>query len=91
MFQALNTALLLGLIGGGMVIVSRNGQGRMASEANASLMGVLITVLVVARMLLPAVMGFLDIDTSSDGPSLCLLYTSPSPRDQRGSRMPSSA
>ena len=23
--------------------------------------------------------------------SLCLLYTSPSPRDQRGSRMPSSA
>ena len=25
------------------------------------------------------------------GRSLCLLYTSPSPRDQRGSRMPSSA
>ena len=24
-------------------------------------------------------------------PSTCLLYTSPSPRDQRGSRMPSSA
>ena len=24
-------------------------------------------------------------------PSICLLYTSPSPRDQRGSRMPSSA
>ena len=24
-------------------------------------------------------------------PNLCLLYTSPSPRDQRGSRMPSSA
>ena len=24
-------------------------------------------------------------------PSYCLLYTSPSPRDQRGSRMPSSA
>ena len=24
-------------------------------------------------------------------PMLCLLYTSPSPRDQRGSRMPSSA
>ena len=27
----------------------------------------------------------------SDGFSVCLLYTSPSPRDQRGSRMPSSA
>ena len=26
-----------------------------------------------------------------DGQRLCLLYTSPSPRDQRGSRMPSSA
>ena len=25
------------------------------------------------------------------GTSICLLYTSPSPRDQRGSRMPSSA
>ena len=28
---------------------------------------------------------------SVDGISACLLYTSPSPRDQRGSRMPSSA
>ena len=26
-----------------------------------------------------------------DGDCVCLLYTSPSPRDQRGSRMPSSA
>ena len=38
-----------------------------------------------------------DIDTSDnpvswiDVASTCLLYTSPSPRDQRGSRMPSSA
>ena len=28
---------------------------------------------------------------ASDGINTCLLYTSPSPRDQRGSRMPSSA
>ena len=27
----------------------------------------------------------------TNGPLTCLLYTSPSPRDQRGSRMPSSA
>ena len=38
----------------------------------------------------------LGIDTSFDAPPMlrsnfCLLYTSPSPRDQRGSRMPSSA
>ena len=30
-------------------------------------------------------------DTSICTPIICLLYTSPSPRDQRGSRMPSSA
>ena len=29
--------------------------------------------------------------TEGDRSILCLLYTSPSPRDQRGSRMPSSA
>ena len=28
---------------------------------------------------------------SQHGVNICLLYTSPSPRDQRGSRMPSSA
>ena len=34
-----------------------------------------------------------DDDDGSDGGLMtpCLLYTSPSPRDQRGSRMPSSA
>ena len=30
-------------------------------------------------------------DTLDELPMVCLLYTSPSPRDQRGSRMPSSA
>ena len=30
-------------------------------------------------------------ETTSAAPEGCLLYTSPSPRDQRGSRMPSSA
>ena len=29
--------------------------------------------------------------TEKPGAAICLLYTSPSPRDQRGSRMPSSA
>ena len=32
---------------------------------------------------------FMQNDTNTYG--YCLLYTSPSPRDQRGSRMPSSA
>ena len=37
--------------------------------------------------------GYGDISAVSSGARLgtCLLYTSPSPRDQRGSRMPSSA
>ena len=37
--------------------------------------------------------GFDQITNALDGSTLysCLLYTSPSPRDQRGSRMPSSA
>ena len=30
-------------------------------------------------------------DDDDDDVKICLLYTSPSPRDQRGSRMPSSA
>ena len=33
----------------------------------------------------------LETDFSFELPQICLLYTSPSPRDQRGSRMPSSA
>ena len=44
--------------------------------------------------------GFIDSHTHDDGyllahpdmlPKVCLLYTSPSPRDKRQSRMPSSA
>ena len=36
-------------------------------------------------------MGGIDIKTDGRPGKACLLYTSPSPRDQRGSRMPSSA
>ena len=37
--------------------------------------------------------GRIDLEVSDDNGAtwICLLYTSPSPRDQRGSRMPSSA
>ena len=34
---------------------------------------------------------FLPVLLGLEHTNLCLLYTSPSPRDQRGSRMPSSA
>ena len=35
--------------------------------------------------------GRSTVDLASKTTKVCLLYTSPSPRDQRGSRMPSSA
>ena len=35
--------------------------------------------------------GCCDTSDQDAGSHTCLLYTSPSPRDQRGSRMPSSA
>ena len=38
-----------------------------------------------------AFVWYLDEDPELDANQLCLLYTSPSPRDQRGPRMPSSA
>ena len=40
---------------------------------------------------LSARMGNADAPIAAGNDSSCLLYTSPSPRDQRGSRMPSSA
>ena len=55
----------------------------------------------IEAMVANAEAGFPDVTMSrthpgrpsmGDGPArTCLLYTSPSPRDQRGSRMPSSA
>ena len=41
--------------------------------------------------LLTLMIGPTEIERIGDGSNTCLLYTSPSPRDQRGSRMPSSA
>ena len=39
----------------------------------------------------PGVPGNFNVNTSFLQPNSCLLYTSPSPRDKRQSRMPSSA
>ena len=38
-----------------------------------------------------ATLNKVGVGTTVPGYTFCLLYTSPSPRDQRGTRMPSSA
>ena len=43
------------------------------------------------QLAVSAVISALESYAADNGTYTCLLYTSPSPRDQRGSRMPSSA
>ena len=69
----LTIALLYGLIGSGMVATARNGNGRLASEANASMVAVLLSAVLVATYILPFIFGFLDIDTDEGGVAI-LLY-----------------
>ena len=45
----------------------------------------------VEMLIFLPIMGIASALTTMVGMFYCLLYTSPSPRDQRGSRMPSSA
>ena len=45
----------------------------------------------LTKVLVPSPVHKFSIRRSPFGLHTCLLYTSPSPRDQRGSRMPSSA
>ena len=61
----LTIALLYGMIGSGLVATARNSNGRMASEANASMVAVLLSAVLVASYLLPFIFGFLDIDTET--------------------------
>ena len=69
----LGVALLYGLVGGAMLAAARNGNGRLASEANASMMALLLSVMVVTSYVLPVILGFLGIDTEATGISRFLL------------------
>lgn len=62
----LSIALMYGLVGSAMVAAARNGNGRLASEANASMVAVLLSAVLLATYLLPFIFGFLDIDTSEN-------------------------
>ena len=70
----LTIALLYGLVGSGMVATARNGNGRLASEANASMVALLLTAVLLATYLLPFIFGFLDVDTS-ENPVRTILYS----------------
>ena len=61
----LTIALLYGMVGSGMVAASRNSNGRLASEANASMVALLLSVVLVVSYLLPFIFGFLDVDTET--------------------------
>jgi len=70
----LSIALLYGLVGSGMVAAARNGNGRLASEANASMVALLLSVVLLATYILPFIFGFLDIETS-ENPIRTVLYS----------------
>ena len=62
-----------------MVAIFSQDRFEMTSELKKALM---VSVVLHVGIALFGIVGL---------PYICLLYTSPSPRDQRGSRMPSSA
>lgn len=70
----LSIALLYGLVGSGMVAAGRNGNGRLASEANASMVALLLSVVLLATYILPFIFGFLDVNTS-ENPVRTVLYS----------------
>ena len=70
----LTIALLYGLVGSGMVATARNGNGRLASEANASMVALLLTAVLLATYILPFIFGFIDVDTS-ENPIRTILYS----------------
>tara|TARA_B100000674_G_scaffold342575_1_gene286518 strand:- start:189 stop:2150 length:1962 start_codon:yes stop_codon:yes gene_type:complete len=65
----LMTGLISILVGGGLVAAARAGAGRLASEANASLTGLLFSVLTISSMLLPTILG-LVIDLTAENEAL---------------------
>ena len=72
--NVLHFALLFSLVGASLVAASRNGNGRLASEANASLVAVLLSAVLVAQYVLPFILGFANVDTS-DAPFSIVLFS----------------
>ena len=87
--DAISHSMLAGVIGGYLLM-------KIAFDQDTSVVAMLIGAL-LAGIITVAAIGFvarvsrIKEDTAIGIMYTCLLYTSPSPRDQRGSRMPSSA
>ena len=70
----LTVAVIYGMIGSGMVATARNGNGRLASEANASMVALLLSAILLATYILPFIFGFVGLDTDT-GPIAIMLYS----------------
>ena len=90
---SLRNRLAVTLIGGAAILtllfylVIRNYAAQIAQQGQDSILQASVSSILAAATIRNGVVE-MDIPYASFS---CLLYTSPSPRDQRGSRMPSSA
>ena len=80
----------------GALVVSLRNRGQTVGEIAGRVISprakvLFLLVLFFALTIVLAIFGLVIASIFKAYPESCLLYTSPSPRDQRGSRMPSSA
>ena len=74
------------------VAIEVNGIGYAVLMATPAALANLATGFLLTERLIDTAADLIDLDPfETPAGWICLLYTSPSPRDQRGSRMPSSA
>ena len=94
-FVAPAGTLLFGIAFTGVVVnITTKVSSHLDGEAFGAAYAVLTIVFAAGLAVGPQLGGIIADSSGSFRPALllsCLLYTSPSPRDQRGSRMPSSA
>ena len=80
----------------GSLIVSMRNRGQTVGDIAGRVISprvrvLFLLILFLALTIVLAIFGLVIAVVFKAYPQSCLLYTSPSPRDQRGSRMPSSA
>lgn len=61
-----STAMNYLLIGAALIAISRSSKGRLASEASASMVAVLLTASTIAILLLPAIFSFITLENEAN-------------------------